>query len=108
MHYLSLFVVVGSGIFVKKLTKIKAMMKAVQLGANTLGAATEHNGAWDVASSVRLFERIEPLFNYPAMNGKVCRCRQISWITVYNLYTKDFKKKFASELNGDDYIVGVQ
>jgi hypothetical protein len=84
-----------------KLTKIKAMMQAVQLGATKLGVSMEYNGVWDIAASVRLFETVEPLFNYPAMNGKVRRCNQISWITVHNLYTKDFRKKFATEVDVD-------
>jgi len=88
-----------------KLTKIKALMAAVKLGAASLGVSTDNNGAWDVAASVRLFESVEPLFNYPAMNGKVRRCSQISWITVHNLYTKDFGRKFATKINGDDNTV---
>ena len=84
-----------------KLTKMKAMMKAVQLGATQLGVWRGLSGKWEVADSVRLFESIEHLFDYPAMNGKIRRCRQISWITVQNLYSDTFGKKFATEVKGD-------
>lgn len=82
-----------------KLTKMKAMMKAVQLGATQLGVWGGQS-KWEVADSVRLFESVEHLFDYPAKNGKIRRCRQISWITVQNLYSDTFGKKFATQLKG--------
>jgi hypothetical protein len=80
-----------------KLTKMKAMMAAVKRGATELGVWPECNGTWEIPVSVRLFESIQHLFNYPSQNGKIRRCSQISWITVHNLYS-DFGKKFATEI----------
>ncbi len=82
-----------------KLTKMKALMAAVDRGATELDVWTECNGTWEISASVRLFESIQHLFNYPTQNGKIRWSSQISWITVvYNLYTTDYGKTFASEI----------
>jgi hypothetical protein len=91
-----------------KLTKMKALMAAVERGATELDVWTECNGTWEISASVRLFESIQHLFNYPTQNGKIRRSSQISWITVYNLYTTDYGKKFATEivLGANQNVIG--
>ena len=69
-------------------------MKAVEAGATDLSVWSGQSGAWSVASTVRLYENIQHLFNYPNANGKIRRSDQISWITVYNLF-KRHGSKFA-------------
>ena len=74
---------------------MKRLMKGVEDGASSLGVWTEQNGAWDVPATVQLFENIKHLFNYPTKNNKIRRCKQISWITVYNLF-KEHGYQFAN------------
>jgi len=50
------------------------------------------NGAYDVASAVRLFNSVKDLFEYPSLTS-TRRNDQISWRMVYNLYIKSLPKE---------------
>jgi hypothetical protein len=81
-----------------KLTHMKMLMLAVEIAAKRVGTwdALAQRGAWDVGSTVRLYESVQHFFRYPS---KVkCRTAQISWQTVFNLF-RAHNKVFATDLD---------
>jgi hypothetical protein len=80
-----------------QLCKMRILIDAVIVGAKQEGVWREQRGAWDIGSTVRLFESVKHLFEYPTKSGQIRRTVQISWLTVYNLYVK-MGRKFATEL----------
>jgi hypothetical protein len=76
---------------------MRILIDAVIVGAKQEGVWREQRGAWDIGSTVRLFESVKHLFEYPTKSGQIRRTVQISWLTVYNLYVK-MGRKFATEL----------
>ena len=61
----------------------KLVVDAVIAGAKQEGAWREQRGAWDIGSTVRLFESVKHLFEYPTKTStRTRRNAQISWVTV--------------------------
>ena len=81
-----------------KLSQMKTLMLAVEIAAKRVGTwdAFARRGAWDVGSTVRLFESIHHYFRYPSKIKR--RNAQISWQTVFNLF-KSHGKVFATDLD---------
>jgi hypothetical protein len=83
-----------------KLSQMKKLMLAVEIAARHLGTwddlAQGQKGAWDVGSTVRLYESVQHCFDYRSAT-MVRRKAQISWHTVYNLFNAN-KGKFAIDL----------
>jgi hypothetical protein len=69
-----------------QLCKMRTLIEAVIAGAKREGVWNEQRGAWDVGSTVRLYENVVHLFKYTTKNEKIRRNTQISWLTIYNLY----------------------
>lgn len=80
-----------------QLCKMRKLVQAVTVGAKQEGAWHEQRGAWDIGPTVRLYENVKHLFDYPTKNSKIRRTLQISWQTVYNLYVRH-GCQFATEL----------
>ena len=76
---------------------MRKLIGAVIVGAKREGVWMEQRGAWDIGSTIRLFESVKHLFEYPTKNARIHRTVQISWLTVYNLYVLN-ERKFATEL----------
>jgi len=76
---------------------MRTLIEAVIAGAKQGGVWNEQRGAWDVGSTVRLYENVVHLFKYPTKNEKIRRNTQISWLTIYNLYVAH-GRNFATEL----------
>ena len=81
-----------------RLCKIRKLIDAVIVGAKQEGVWRDQRGAWEIGSTVRLYEGVMHLFEYPTKNRRIRRNAQISWVTVYNLYVKN-GRKFATELD---------
>jgi len=81
-----------------KLSQMKTLMLAVEIAAKRVGTwdGFARRGAWDVGSTVRLFESIHHFFRYPSKYKR--RDAQISWQTVFNLF-KSHGKVFATDLD---------
>ena len=81
-----------------KLSQMKTLMLAVEIAAKRVGTwdAFARRGAWEVGSTVRLFESIHHFFRYPSKIKR--RNAQISWQTVFNLF-KLHGKVFATDLD---------
>jgi hypothetical protein len=74
-----------------KLLQVKLLMAAVESGARGLGVWPDRSvGVWDVGSTVWLYERVNHLFWYPSKLDKICRNKQISWQTMFNLFLWHF------------------
>ena len=70
-----------------QLCKMRKLIEAVRAGAEREGLVwNDQRGAWDVGSTVRLYENVVRLVEYPTKNEKIRRNTQISWLTIYNLY----------------------
>ncbi|KAL3771060.1 hypothetical protein ACHAWU_006437 [Discostella pseudostelligera] len=80
-----------------QLCKMRKLIGAVIVGAKQLGVWRDRRGAWDIGLTVRLFENVKHVFEYPTKNGRIRRTVQISWLTVYNLYVKN-GRTFATEV----------
>lgn len=80
-----------------QLCKMRKLIQAVIAGAQQAGVWNDQRGAWDVGSTVRLYENVVHLFQYPTKNEKIRRNTQISWLTIYNLYVSH-GRKLATEL----------
>jgi len=79
-----------------QLCKMRKLVDAVIVGAKQEGVWREQRGAWNIGSTVRLYESVKHLFDYPTKNDRIRRSAQISWLTVYNLYV-GHGSKFATE-----------
>ena len=81
-----------------KLSQMKTLMNAVEIAAKRVGSwdGLARRGAWDVGSTVRLYESIHLFFQYPSKIKR--RNAHISWQTVYNLY-RAHGKVFATDLD---------
>jgi hypothetical protein len=80
--------------------KMRAMIDAVINGAKQVDAWNVQHGTWEVPMALQLYESVTPLFKYPTLGGHhIHRNAQMSWRTVYNLYTRK-GKKFAMDLGG--------
>jgi len=80
-----------------KWSKMKLLMKGVQLAAERCGMWRPQRATWDVGSAVRLYEAVRLYFTYPSKTS-ARREEHISWYTVYNLYVKH-DQKFAVDLS---------
>mgnify|MGYP006199014275 CR=1 FL=1 len=69
-----------------KLSQMKILMAAVEIGAEQLGIWQDQRGSWGVGYTVWLYESVNHLFKYPSKTSKICWDEQISWQTVFNLY----------------------
>jgi hypothetical protein len=79
---------------------MRAMMDAMVKGAKQVDAWNAQHGTWEVLMALQLYESVIPLFKYPTTAGHHIRWNvQMSWRTVYNLYTSK-SKKFAMDLGG--------
>jgi len=80
-----------------KLSQMKTLM-LVEIAAKRVGTwdAFARRGAWEVGSTVRLFESVHHFFWYPSKIKR--RNAQISWQTVFNLF-KSHGKVFATDLD---------
>ena len=88
----------------------KLVVDAVIAGAKQEGAWREQRGAWDIGSTVRLFESVKHLFEYPTKTStRTRRNAQISWVvSVYhNLYVKS-GHKFVTELDVTEQQVSTE
>jgi hypothetical protein len=81
-----------------KLTHMKMLMLAVEIAAKRVGTwdGLAQRGAWDVGSTVRLYESVKHFFRYPSKVKH--RTAQISWQTVINLF-RAHNKVFATDLD---------
>jgi hypothetical protein len=69
-------------------------------GAKQVDAWNVQHGTWEVPMVLQLYESVIQLFEYPTTAGHhIRRNAQISWRTVYNLYTRK-DKKFETDLGG--------
>ncbi len=76
------------------------MMDAVIKGAKQVDAWNAQHGTWEVPMALQLYESVIPLLEYPTTAGPHIRQNaQMSWKTVYNLYTRNVNK-FAADLGG--------
>jgi hypothetical protein len=90
-------------------------MQGVIEGAKTVDAwPVDHNGAWNVAQTLRMYEAVMHLFQYRTKTGRSRRNAQLSWKSVYNSFMSH-KKKFATELGDvaaamevDDTVNNIQ
>ena len=90
-----------------QLCKMRKLVDAVIAGAKQEGAWREQRGAWDIGSTVRLFESVKHLFEYPTKSTRPRRNAQISWVTVYNIYVKS-GRKFATELDATEQQISTE
>ena len=81
-----------------KLSQMKTLMLAVEIAAKRVGTwdTLAQRGAWDVGSTVRLYESVQHFFRYPSKIKR--RTAQISWQTVYNHF-KEHNNVFATDLD---------
>jgi hypothetical protein len=80
--------------------KMRAMMDAVIKGVKQVNAWNVQHGTWEVLMALQLYESVIPIFKYPITAGHHIRWNaQMSWRTVYNLYTRK-GKKFSMDLGG--------
>jgi hypothetical protein len=81
-----------------KLSQMKTLMLAEEIAAKRVGTwdALARRGAWDVGSTVRLYESVQHFFRYPSKIK--CWTARISWQTVFNLF-KAQNKVFATDLD---------
>ncbi len=67
-------------------------------GTKREGVWNKQRGAWDVGSTIWLYENVVHLFKYPTKNEKICWNTQMRWLTIYNLYVAANGSNFAMEL----------
>jgi hypothetical protein len=81
-----------------KLSQMKTLMLVVEIAVKRVGTwgALAQRGAWDVGSTVRLYESVQHFFRYPSKIKH--QTSQISWQTVYNLFI-EHNKVFATDLD---------
>jgi hypothetical protein len=80
--------------------KMRAMMDAVIKRAKQVDAWIAQHGTWEVLMASQFYESVIPLLQYPTTAGHHIRWNvQMSWRTVYNLYTRK-GKKFSMDLGG--------
>jgi hypothetical protein len=81
-----------------KLTHMKMLLLAVEIAMKWVGTwvALAQRGAWDVGSTVRLYESVQHFFRYPSKIKH--QTAQISWQTVFNLF-RAHNKVFSTDLD---------
>ncbi len=71
--------------------KMRGLIAAVIAGTNQVMEIGWHNGAWNIQRALQLYGGMKHLFAYLSKSAQVRRNDQISWRTVYNIYTKNGK-----------------
>jgi hypothetical protein len=81
-----------------KHTHMRMLILAVEIAEKRVGTwdALAQRGAWDVGSTVRLYESVQHFFMYPSKMKRWTT--QISWQTVYNLF-RVHNRVFATDLD---------
>ncbi len=80
--------------------KMRAMIDAMIKEAKQVDAWNAQHGIWEVPMALQLYESVIPLFEYPTTAGHhIRRNAQMSWRTVYNIYTRKGKIN-AKDLSG--------